>query len=205
MLDVARRSHFSPFEARVGHQGSRRRSRLRDERDLQVSTSAPQPGQRRTADHRSESSGYALDFVVQPPRELHLGYPINHAVTLQVRVMWPHQSSSRDLDDTLHQYFAVASLVRSDNGSAMPQGTLVGPQLVDSIHAPDTVYNGAADAGVMGYISFPLLSVQNYGSYRLRVTMMRVDGLGACAQSATTLQAVDSGRIQVTDGQYSFY
>jgi hypothetical protein len=117
---------------------------------------------------------------------------------LQVRIIEPEVFSSSELDESLHQYFAVASLVRSDDGSLVPQGTLAGPQLVNSIHVPDAAYT-TVNPNVIGYISFPYLSVQSPGNYRLRISLMRVHESASCGQCALTLQAVDSGRIQVVD------
>jgi hypothetical protein len=105
----------------------------------------------------------------------------------------------------VHQYFAVASLVTSDDQSAMPQGTLTGPKLATSVYVPED--NQYAREDVMGYLSFPYLSMQSYGEYKLRVTLMKVDDAReSCEQGAVALQAVDSGSIQVTSGQqYGYY
>ena len=79
----------------------------------------------------------------------------------------------------------------------MPQGLLTGPKLADSIHAPEDVSSSWGN-DIMGFLSFPYLSMQSSGSYRLRVTLMKLDISDTCGRSAVALQAVDSGSIQVT-------
>ena len=147
-----------------------------------------------TTSNAAADPGLALEFVTPPPREVQKGSPIHDPVTLLVRAESP-------VNHGLHQYFAVASLVSSDSQSSPPQGTLTGPKLADSIHA----YDAPPRSDVMGYLSFPYLSMQNSGSYKLRVTLMKMEVRETYGDSAAVaLQAVDSGRIEVTGGRAEY-
>ena len=158
-----------------------------------VASPRPRRPERQIANTATTEPGLALEFVNQPPREVQRGSPIHDPVTLVVRAESP-------VNDGLHQYFAVASLVSTDNQNAPPH-SLTGPKLADSLRA----YDAPPRSDVMGYLSFPNLSMQSSGSYKLRVTLMKFDTRDSPGQSAAVaLQAVDSGKIEVTTGRESY-
>jgi hypothetical protein len=204
MADVARRPRQS---ASRGHRGALERQRVRTNRQDRESGLVVSPSSRlRTYDGQNgqlnsrepAQNGYILDFVVAPPFELSTNSPVNPAVTLQVRTV--HRGPNRD--HSLHTYIAVATLMTTDGNEILapaPPGTMGGPQMADSVHAPDLTVAGATSSDILGYISFPNLVIHIPGTYRLHVTLMRVGSTDGSEQGGTTLQTIDSSPIVVTN------
>ncbi|QDS69329.1 hypothetical protein FKW77_003439 [Venturia effusa] len=176
MTDVARRTHCTQLNTRSNDANiSRQRTR-------------PRPG--RSA---GEPHGFNLDFVVRPPNEVRVGSSISPAVTLQVRTV-RRGSSAALSNQNLHHYFVVVSLLQlHDDGDvdhASP-GVLSGRQLADTIHAQDHATLALNSPDILGYVSFPNLVIRSQGTYRLRISLMRVASSGG----SKFLHSEDSGLI----------
>ncbi|KAF2424451.1 hypothetical protein EJ08DRAFT_700666 [Tothia fuscella] len=205
MADVAHQQHYPPVNSRsvevgIERPSTRRRIVARSEFENprnRVSTRRQLTPTRRQHDVEPEQNGYVLDFVVGPPSQVYTGSPIAPAVTLQVRTV-RHGSDAHPTASSLHQYIAVATLVTPDrNGALMPTtpGALSGPQMADSVHPP-----GIATAPeILGYISFPDLHVRYAGTYRIRVSLIRMGSAYRSGLGGTTVQTADSGLIDVTN------
>jgi len=183
MTDVARRTHLSQCGAR-SHEANVSRQRTR-----------PRP--RRT---QAEPHGFALDFVVRPPSEVQAGSPIAPAVILQVRTVRRGPSSAGS-DRSLHRYFAVVSLIQLYSDGYVenaPHGTLAGDQLADSIHTPESVTSTPHSPDVLGYFSFPNLIIRSSGTYRIRISLMKVGSSTGPTHGSSFLHSEDSGLIVVT-------
>jgi hypothetical protein len=202
MTDVARRAPFSSPSLGSRRLVERQRQRIRRDRNRtrpelsHVSPDRTPNGP--SSNSQSDQNGYVLDFVVTPPPELSIDSPINPAVTLQVRTV----RRGPNIDYSLHQYLAVATLVTTDAAgihSPATPGSLGGPQLADSVHAPDMTVAGSTAPDILGYISFSDLFIRFPGTYRIQVTLMRMGSPGGSQSGGTTLQTVESGVIVVNN------
>ncbi|TID27041.1 hypothetical protein E2P81_ATG01497 [Venturia nashicola] len=176
MTDVARRTHCTQLNSRPNDANiSRQRTR-------------PRPG--RSA---GEPHGFGLDFVVRPPTEVRVGSSISPAVTLQVRTV-RRGSSAAGASQNLHHYFVVVSLLQlyedGDVDHASP-GILAGKQLADTIHAPDHANFTLNSPDILGYVSFPNLVIRSPGTYRLRISLMKIGS----SRGSKFLHSEDSGLI----------
>ncbi|KAF2139047.1 uncharacterized protein K452DRAFT_290152 [Aplosporella prunicola CBS 121167] len=129
-----------------------------------------------------DNSGYTMDIITHPPTNVRLGQPLRTSVTIKLR------SSSNPQDGDLGEagrLLAVATLVaRGSEGSDVPvgPGILTGPRLFDSIHPPEVESDE-----VVGYASFPDLSISQEGRYRIRIALIRVtSGTGETTQAVDT-------------------
>jgi len=212
MADVARRSiqsslRYRSVEVDIARQRLRhvsRRDRLSEEVERTHTQATVRHGHtppQRSGSDEAEPNIFALDFIVQPPSEVRAGLPMMPAVTLQVRTVRRGPSSANQ-DRSLHRYFAVVSLVASNNDGiavAATPGTLIGSQLADSVHALDVATSAATIPGVLGYVSFPDLVIRTAGIYQIRVGLMRIGSSGESNQGASSLHIADSGPIVVTE------
>jgi hypothetical protein len=200
MTDVASRTHIpTSLDARrsIERQGPTYRRRRNIESPGTRSARGQAPN-RQLNTGESDQNGYALDFVVGPPSQLSTDLPVHPAVTLQVRTVRP----GPNLDRSLHQYLAVATLVTTDaNGALVPAAseTLGGSQMTDSVHAPAMALAGATSPDILGYVTFPDLFIRSPGIYQMHVALMRIGSPGGSEHGGTTLQTVDSGPIVVSN------
>jgi hypothetical protein len=202
MTDVARRQQTgsrsieAEIEQRLSHRRTTTRTRTESFRH-RVDPRQHHNPKRGLIDIEPELNGYMLDFVVGPPSQIASRTPIGPAVTLQVRTAHPGLTSSPS-DQSLHEYIAVATLVTLDsNGTltAAAPGSLGGPQLSDSVHAPEIT----TSSDILGYISFPDLHVRYEGGYRIRVSLIRIGSTYGSGRGGTTLQTTDSDFFNVSN------
>lgn len=129
-----------------------------------------------------EMTSVSLEIAVQPPAKVRRGGILDPPFVLVMRIDEPVNGYSEDLS----QIWASATLVNR-NGEVV-SGSLRGT-LAESVHPFTNVDDST------GYFLFENLSVRSVGTYRLRVTLMRMDnGSGAVA-----VQQAESRLIVVVD------
>lgn len=186
MTDIAPRTFHAPsvgsraIEADLARQGARRpratRSRVSDDRAT------------RPRGLNGGSPGiFSLNPVDQLPSEVRAGIPLDSPFTLRVDRQ-RQNSSNGNFDHDRGRLMAVATLVANDgDGSSTPvdAGVLTGPQLADTVHpTPST--------GTLGYVSFPDLIIRSPGTFRIRVTLLRMSATAHAGQAVSSLQGATS-------------
>lgn len=147
---------------------------------------------------------WELDIIGQPPRVFPLGMEIETSAMVSLRFPSADRAADSGHVDT-SRLFAVASLVadtRSGERVPVESGSLTGQKLFDSVHAiPEehvaTMARSQPCRLALGYFTFPGLLVRQYGSYRIRITLVQMPASGSSQQGATSLLAVDSEPIKV--------
>lgn len=141
-------------------------------------------------------NNFSLDPVNGLPREVRAGFPLD--TPFIIRVDREQQSPYiGNLDAESGRLMAVATLVASDqHGLLTPvnAGILTGPQLADTVHPEPST-------DTLGYVSFPDLVIRSPGTFRIRVTLLRMGatvhaGYGS-VQGATSLVSIDSEPVVV--------
>jgi hypothetical protein len=143
-----------------------------------------------------DHNNFSLDPVNCLPREVRAGFPLDAPFT--VRVDGQQQSPyAENPDAESGRLMAVATLVASDqHGLLTPvnAGILTGPQLADTVHPESST-------GTLGYVSFPDLVIRSPGTFRVRVTLLRMSATMHAGQSslqgATSLASIDSEPVVV--------
>jgi hypothetical protein len=217
MASVARRAQTSPglntraVEAEFSRERSRRNLRNRDD----VSRGEEASGRRRLTAQRiqpsidqsqppsvvsdEDPSNYAMDILVQPPRSAIAGRSLTPAVTVRLRSL--REDLDRDDLDVAH-LLAVASLTAESEGTPdeQLQRALAGRRF-DSVHpftAEDA--NNYESAGI-GFMSFPDLVIREQGTYRIRITLIRVrNGAGDSSPvpvGGSSVQVIDSDPVTI--------
>jgi len=141
-------------------------------------------------------NNFSLDPVNRLPKEVRAGFPLDAPFT--IRVDGQRQSPyAGNLDAESGLLMAVATLVASDQQGLLTPvnaGILTGPQLADTVHPEPST-------GTLGYVSFPDLVIRSPGTFRVRVTLLRMGaamhaGHGSF-QGATSLVSIDSEPVVV--------
>jgi len=143
-----------------------------------------------------DQNNFSLDPVNSLPREVRVGFPL--AAPFTVRVDGQQQSPyTENLDAESGRLMAVATLVASDqHGLLTPvnAGILAGPQLADTVHPESST-------GTLGYVSFPDLVIRSPGTFRVRVTLLRMSATvhaeHCSLQGAMSLASIDSEPVVV--------
>lgn len=148
-----------------------------------------------------------MDMIVQPPSAAQLGTTLQPPVTVRLRNLNSESAEDADNAETAN-LLAVATLTSdSINDSANPvdPNSLLGGRRFDSIH-PFTgeeddlhSYDTAETRGV-GYVSFPDLVIRQEGTYRIRVTLIKIRGAAGevpAFSGGSSVQAIDSNPITV--------
>jgi hypothetical protein len=122
-----------------------------------------------------------MDIVVQPPRSARVGQALSGSIVVRVRM-----TNTDPEDDPPNQYlFAVASLIPGPNSTTPTNPdmltTLLAGRIFDSIQPfADDEADGSiasmdiADPHGVGYLRFSDLAIRQAGTYRIRITLMRV-------------------------------
>ncbi|EOA84656.1 uncharacterized protein SETTUDRAFT_163537 [Exserohilum turcica Et28A] len=156
---------------------------------------------------------YAMDIVVQPPRTAQVGQTISGSIIVRLR------TTNADTDDAVADstnLVAVAALVPGTNSSdAQDPNTLnsmLGGRVFDSIHPfSDDEADGSiasmdmSDPNGVGYMRFPELVIRQVGTYRIRITLIRIrnsasDPPVTSAGNGLAVHVVDSNPIIVNGG-----
>ncbi|GAB7359804.1 hypothetical protein MBLNU230_g6973t1 [Neophaeotheca triangularis] len=177
--------------------------------------SSPDRKDRRKRSHRREDNGvkplatmpdplnFVMDIIEPPPRSIALGTAIDTSAMISILLPSPDTQPASSTIDT-SRLLAVASLVadtRSGDRIPIEAGNLTGQKMFDSIHAiPAECASPLARSHpcrlALGYFSFPALLIRQAGSYRVRVTLIKMGGPGT-SSGASSLVAVDSDPIRV--------
>lgn len=151
-----------------------------------------------------------MDIVVQPPRTAQVGQTLPGAIIVRL------QTTNTDADDAIADstnLVAVATLVPGSASSDSIDSNALNPMLAgrifDTIHPfSDDEADGCiasmdmADPNGVGYMRFPELVIRQVGTYRIRITLIRI-GSGssdppiAPASSGSAIHIVDSNPVVV--------
>ncbi|KAH7081494.1 hypothetical protein BKA63DRAFT_404917 [Paraphoma chrysanthemicola] len=156
-----------------------------------------------------EDIRYAMDIVVQPPRSARVGQALSGSIVVRLR------TTNADPEDALADsanLVAVATLIPGNSTTpadpSILNALLVGRRF-DSIHPfADDEADGSiasmelADPSGVGYMRFPDLVIRQAGTYRIRVTLLRISNSASEPPVSTTgngasVQVVDSNLIVV--------
>ncbi|KAF1973884.1 hypothetical protein BU23DRAFT_553864 [Bimuria novae-zelandiae CBS 107.79] len=165
-----------------------------------------------------EDRGYAMDIVVQPPSNACAGYSINGTIIVRLRTTNPNPNAATE--DALN-LAAIASLVPGPGSTVSTDpavlNTLLSGRRVENIHtlADDEADGSIAsmelgDAQAVGYMRFSGLTIRQVGTYRIRITLLRMrnsssDPPVASVTGAAAVQVVDSNPIVVQAGVPTAY
>ena len=157
-----------------------------------------------------------MDVVLQPPPTARAGAPLTGSIVVRLRAL------NADPDDAIadsSNLIAVASLVPGPNSHSstdpMVLNTLLSGRRYDSIHPfSDDEADGSIgsmeidDPRGVGFMYFRELVIRQAGSYRIRITLLRIrnsssDPPVASVSQGTSVQAVDSNPIIVQGGGLS--
>jgi hypothetical protein len=144
------------------------------------SVSAAGSPHRRRASVLEEMANVSMRIVVQPPVVVRLGAILDPPLVATMSFNNMTNGHSGDLD----QIWAFVTLV--DEYSRIVSESLTG-SLAESANALDSS---------TWYFLFDNLAVQRVGVYRLRVTLMRIDGSGV---GAASIQQIESRLFNVED------
>jgi|TARA_R110002003_G_scaffold104_25_gene8400 hypothetical protein len=150
-----------------------------------------------------------MDIVVQPPRSARVGQALSGSIVVRLR------TTNADPEDALADsanLVAVATLVPG-NSTAPADPSILNALLVgrrfDSIHPfADDEADGSiasmelADPNGVGYMRFPDLVIRQAGTYRIRITLIRIRNSASeppvsSAGNGASVQVVDSNLIVV--------
>ncbi|KAI4642535.1 uncharacterized protein J4E78_010218 [Alternaria triticimaculans] len=160
-----------------------------------------------------EEIRYAMDIVVQPPRTARVGQTLPGSIVVRLR------TTNADTDEAVADstnLVAVAALVPGPNTPASVDtnalNALLTGRVFDSIHPfNDDEADGSiasmdmADPHGVGYMRFPELVIRQAGTYRIRITLIRIrssatDPPVTSAGNGLAVHVVDSNPIVVNGG-----
>jgi hypothetical protein len=130
-----------------------------------------------------EMAGTSLQVAVQPPSMARLGATLDPPLAVMMRSTALVNGYSSDLS----RVWAFATLI--DDGGEVVNDQLTGT-LAESAH---TLSSGD---GSTGYFLFDNLCIESVGSFRIRVTLMRMDN---DSSGAANVQQIESDIIVVED------
>lgn len=191
MADVARRR--TQTADRLGNRAVGHRSGLSSHANRRQGNSRQQP----TAD--SDEIRYGMDILVQPPATAVLGHPLNPPLTIRLRAL------NGDLNDAIADstsLVAVATLT-GQNGEAIDLSGILAGRPFDSIHPFDDEEDAdnlpftlsSPDPRGVGYVSFPNLVIRREGTYRIRITLIRIPRSSAGDPPASPMSAGSSVQV----------
>ncbi|CAK4034868.1 Hypothetical predicted protein [Lecanosticta acicola] len=226
MSDSTQKSYLrdgcGPRAVDAGHgrekgRGESRRQREGDDSGKQRSkhTSSRRPSKSDSSHRRRESSGsyatsniperpsFELDVIGQPQRSIVFGATVETSVMVSLKCPSPDAVAQYSNMDT-SRLMAVVSLVadtRSGERMQLENGTLTGQKMFDSVHPiPESVADSLARSQAcrlaLGYVSFPSLLIRQPGTYRLRVTLIKM-GSSSSSSGGASVACTDSESIKV--------
>lgn len=151
-----------------------------------------------------ERPSFELDIIGQPQRSIIFGTTVEASVMVSLKLPSADMAASyRNLDTS--RLLAVVSLVtdtRSGERTAIECGTLTGQKMFDSVHPmPEECVPSLARSQpcrlALGYFSFPGLLIRQPGSYRLRISLIKMGASDSSSSGGTTISTVDSEAIRV--------
>ena len=211
MSDSNQKSYLRDGSGPRAVDGSKGRSSSRRDDDRQRSkhSTSRRPSDSKSS-HRRESSfasksetpTFELDVIGQPTRAIVFGQTVETSVMVSLRCSSPEMVARyQDMDTS--RLMGVVSLVsdsRSGERTPVECGTLTGQKMFDSVHeCPDHITESLARSQpcrvALGYLTFPQLLIRQPGSYRLRVTLIKMGSSGSSGGS--TVLATDSESVRV--------
>ena len=154
-----------------------------------------------------------MDIIVQPPRTARVGQTMSGSIVVRLR------TTNADTNDAVADstnLVAVAALVPGPNSAAPTDpnalNALLAGRVFDSIHPfNDDEADGSiasmdmADPNGVGYMRFPELVIRQAGTYRIRITLIRIrnsasDPPVTSAGNGVAVHIVDSNPIVVHGG-----
>jgi len=154
-----------------------------------------------------------MDIIVQPPRTARVGQTMSGSIVVRLR------TTNADTNDAVADstnLVAVAALVPGPNSPAPTDpnalNALLAGRVFDSIHPfNDDEADGSiasmdmADPNGVGYMRFPELVIRQAGTYRIRITLIRIrnsasDPPVTSAGNGVAVHIVDSNPIVVHGG-----
>ncbi|KAF2868209.1 hypothetical protein BDV95DRAFT_501306 [Massariosphaeria phaeospora] len=164
-----------------------------------------------------EDIRYAMDIVLQPPPTARAGQSLNGNIIARLR------TTDTDPDDAIADstnLVAVATLIPGPNstGSTDPAvlNTILAGRRFDMLHPfSDDEADGSIasmdmnDPRGVGYMYFPDLTIRQPGTYRVRITLIRIRNSSAdppvtSAAGGASVQVVDSNPIVVQGSGATF-
>ena len=158
-----------------------------------------------------EGISYVMDILVQPPSTAWAGHNIGGIIIVRLRITDDHLNDAITDSSNL---VAVATLVRDNNwaGSRDPNvlNNLLTGRRYDSVQPfSDDEADGSISSMEMshprgvGYMRFPELAIRQAGTYRIRITLIRIrnsssDAPAPPAAGSTSVHMVDSNPIIVS-------
>jgi hypothetical protein len=134
-----------------------------------------------------EMAGTSLQVAVQPPSVARLGATLDPPLAVMMRSTALVTGYSTDLS----RVWAFATLI--DDGGEVVNDQLTGT-LAESAHTLSSG-DGSGD-GSTGYFLFDNLCIESVGSFRIRVTLMRMDN---DSSGVANVQQIESDTIVVED------
>lgn len=154
-----------------------------------------------------------MDIIVQPPSTASIGQTIPGTIIVRLRTTNAHPDEA--IADSIN-LVALATLVPGPNftGVSDPNvlNSLLAGRRFDSIHPfSDDEADGSIismdmdDPHGVGYMHFPDLSIRQAGTYRIRITLIRIrhsatDPPVPSTGNGSTVHVVDSTPIVVSGG-----
>ena len=136
-----------------------------------------------------------MNVIVEPPPQVRPGQVLSPPVVIRLERA---ETEENDINPSL--LFAFVSITSEDGSTSLapPRNDLIAGNLSDSVHTLDS--DTESDDEEVGFLSFPDLRIQDPGSYRLRVSLMRMDVTSTEGpRGAMNLQSTLSRVIHVDD------
>lgn len=198
----SRRQGEENDKQRSKHSSTRKSSKPEGSSHGRKSSSTPASGA--TSSSHQERPSFELDIIGQPQRSIVFGTTVEASVMVSLKVPSPDMAASyRNLDTS--RLLAVVSLVadtRSGDRTAIECGTLTGQKMFDSVHPiPEECVPSLARSQpcrlALGYFSFPGLLIRQPGTYRLRISLIKMGASDSSSSGGQTIATVDSEAIRV--------
>ncbi|PIA94892.1 hypothetical protein CB0940_07974 [Cercospora beticola] len=189
---------------------SRGSSRRDDDKQRSKHSSSRRPSDSKSSSHRREASvasksegpTFELDVIGQPSRSIIFGQTVETSVMVSLQCPSPEVAARYQGMDTSRLMGVVSLVADSRSGGRVPVecGTLTGQKMFDSVHEcsndiAESLARSQPSRLALGYLTFPQLLIRQPGSYRLRVTLIKMGGSGSSGGS--TVLATDSETIKV--------
>ncbi|KAF2213789.1 hypothetical protein CERZMDRAFT_26896, partial [Cercospora zeae-maydis SCOH1-5] len=188
---------------------SRASSRRDDDKQRSKHSSSRRPSDSKSSHRReaslppkSDSPSFELDVIGQPCRAIVFGQTVETSVMVSLQCPSPEVAARYQGMDTSRLMGVVSLVAESRSGACVPVecGTLTGQKMFDSVHEcssdiAESLARSQPSRLALGYLTFPQLLIRQPGSYRLRVTLIKMGG--SASSGGSTVLATDSESIRV--------
>lgn len=149
-----------------------------------------------------EQPSFELDVIAQPERGVVLGMLVHTSIMISLRLPAPDRSANAGIIDTSGLFAVVSLLAENRSGERVPleNGVMTSQKMFDSVHAIPDEYAERFTSNqpcrlALGYFSFPDLLIRQVGTYRIRVTLVKIDAAGG--DGGSSVLSVDSDVVKV--------